>query len=98
MNINIRGELYDLSSSKVMGILNFTPDSFYDGSQDLSVKAIQNKYKKIKDASIIDVGCESTRPGSFSIEASEEIRRLGLALPIIRKNKDNYSKYIVFNR
>jgi dihydropteroate synthase len=71
-----------------MGILNITPDSFYDGSQDLSVKAIQNKYKNIKDASIIDIGCESTRPGSFSIEASEEIRRLGLALPIIRKNKD----------
>ena len=43
MNINIRGELYDLSSSKVMGILNLTPDSFYDGG----------KYNNVDDVSCL---------------------------------------------
>ncbi len=71
-----------------MGILNITPDSFYDGTLDLSAKTIQDKYKKIEDADIIDIGCESTRPGSFSIQASEEIRRLSLIFPIIKKNKN----------
>ena len=53
MNINIRGNLYDLSSPKIMGILNVTPDSFYDGGKHKSLKEIlklaKKSYKKVSD-------------------------------------------------
>ena len=49
MNINIRGNLYDLSSPMVMGILNVTPDSFYDGGKHKSVKEILNYVEKMID-------------------------------------------------
>lgn len=67
-----------------MGILNITPDSFYDGGKffDCS-KAIKHAKKIIEDgADIIDVGGESTRPGSDSISVTEEINRV---IPVIKK-------------
>ena len=48
MTLNIRGELIDLSTQKVMGILNVTPDSFYDGGYYNSVEQIKNQIKKLK--------------------------------------------------
>lgn len=70
----------------IMGILNFTPDSFSDGGDFFDKKSALNHVKKmIEDgADIIDLGCESTRPGADVLSAEEEISRLNLILPIIR--------------
>lgn len=66
-----------------MGILNVTPDSFSDGGQFLSVdKAVEHGIQMAKDgAAIIDIGAESTRPGSQAVDTDEQIRR---AIPIIQ--------------
>ncbi len=68
----------------LMGILNITPDSFYDGGLFFSEKkAIEHAYKLIEDgADIIDIGGESTRPGSIGVTLEEELNRI---LPILRK-------------
>lgn len=73
----------DLSRPVVMGILNVTPDSFSDGGKFTVVEtALQHAEKMIVEgASIIDIGGESTRPGSSRISASEEIARV---IPVIR--------------
>ena len=68
----------------VMGILNVTPDSFSDGGLYLDVEAAvaQATALEAAGADIIDVGGESTRPGSAGISAKEEMRRI---LPVLRK-------------
>ena len=67
----------------VMGVLNVTPDSFSDGGKFLNVKrAVQHALAMQRDgADIIDIGAESTRPGSVGISAAEELRRL---LPVLQ--------------
>tara|TARA_Y100001970_G_scaffold202504_1_gene246531 strand:+ start:28213 stop:28980 length:768 start_codon:yes stop_codon:yes gene_type:complete len=65
-----------------MGILNLTPDSFYDGVKDLDLISLEKKVKKNKYADIIDVGAESTRPFSDSITSEEEIERLSIFMDI----------------
>lgn len=69
-------------STKIMGILNVTPDSFYDGGKFLSKnQAIEHALKMAEDgADIIDIGGESTRPGSNSVPLKEEINRV---IPVI---------------
>ena len=64
--------------TKIMGILNVTPDSFSDGGEFFSLKAgLQRAYNLFElGADILDVGGESTRPGAESVSVSEEIRRL----------------------
>ena len=66
MNINIRGSPYDLSKAKVMGILNMTPDSFYDGGVHNRPNEIENHVNKmINDGmDILDIGGYSSRPGA----------------------------------
>ncbi|MGD1045469.1 MAG: dihydropteroate synthase [Bacteroidota bacterium] len=74
---------YDLASrTHVMGILNVTPDSFSDGGRYLDIEhAIEHGLKLVEDrADFIDVGGESTRPGSESVSIEEEIRRV---IPVI---------------
>ncbi len=68
----------------VMGILNVTPDSFYDGGRYDDLESALNRARKmIEDgADIIDVGGESTRPGSSHVSASEELRRI---IPVIKE-------------
>ncbi len=81
--IRLRGQELDCSSrTLVMGVLNVTPDSFSDGGRFYDpVKAIQHGLKLARDgADIIDVGGESTRPGSEAISAQEEMRRV---IPVI---------------
>ena len=75
----------------VMGVLNITPDSFYDGGKYLSSSDAIDKYKKIirEGADIIDIGGESTRPGSKEINAKEEINRIIPIISKIRKTKKN---------
>jgi len=74
---------YDLASrTYVMGILNVTPDSFSDGGRYLNIEqAIEHGQKLVEDgADFIDVGGESTRPGSESVSIEEEVRRV---IPVI---------------
>jgi len=71
----------------IMGILNLTPDSFYDGNKYLNFKSQTEINKKYKYADIIDVGAESSRPGSATISEQEELSRLSYAHKIDFKNK-----------
>ena len=84
--INVNGKLMDLSSPKVMGILNITPDSFFEQSRKQTSKDISERVKQILDegASIIDVGAYSSRPNADDVSIHEEMSRLRVALDIIR--------------
>ena len=64
MTVNIDGSLFDMSKPKIMGILNVTPDSFYDGGHFSTQKEILNQVEKMIDegADIIDLGGFSSRP------------------------------------
>lgn len=70
--------LLDLTSPKVMGIVNVTPDSFSDGGRHASVSsAMQHCEQLLKDgADILDIGAESTRPGAAPVTLDEELARL----------------------
>ena len=68
--LNIKGNLIDLSNPIIMGILNLTPDSFYDGISCIDEKFIRNKIDLYKNADIIDIGAESSRPYSEKISSS----------------------------
>ena len=76
-SINCNGKLIDLSSPKIMGILNLTPDSFSDGGKFNNEKsALLHAEKLIKEgADFIDIGAQSTRPNAEFLSAEEEIRR-----------------------
>jgi dihydropteroate synthase len=91
MNINIRGNLYDFSSPKVMGILNITPDSFYDGGKFKDDQKIKNHINKmINDGmDILDIGGYSSRPGASEVSISEELERVIPTLIFIKKNFKN---------
>ncbi|MCO6163807.1 dihydropteroate synthase [Flavobacterium sp. NRK F7] len=82
MTINCRGKLIDLSRPKVMGILNTTPDSFYDGGKYKNDQAILQQVEKMlkEGATFIDIGAYSSKPGAAFVSEEEEINRL---LPII---------------
>lgn len=85
--INIKGELLDLSAPVVMGILNVTPDSFFEGSRKETEQQIIDRVNEIlnQGGTIIDIGGQSTRPTSTLISAQEEIERLQFALTVINK-------------
>ena len=85
--LNVNGRLLDLSSPLVMGILNVTPDSFYDGSRTMQDEAIAHRAYEIiqQGGEMIDVGAYSTRPGANEVTEEEEMQRLRRALQIIRK-------------
>ena len=70
----------------IMGILNLTPDSFFDGGKWQSQQQIQSQIEKWVELGIdiIDVGCESSRPGANPISIEEEIERLNIIIPIIK--------------
>lgn len=82
-SINCNGTLIDLSSPKVMGILNCTPDSFFDGGKYNSSIAIVNQVEKMlsEGATFIDIGAYSSRPGAKHISEEEELNRI---LPVIK--------------
>lgn len=83
MTINCKGTLIDLSSPKVMGgILNLTPDSFYDGGQHKDEKSILNHTEKMltEGATFIDIGAYSSRPNADHVSEAEELKRI---LPIV---------------
>lgn len=85
--ISVHGKLLDLSTPRVMGILNVTPDSFYCNSRMQSEKAIAARIDEVfeQGASIIDLGAYSSRPGAADVSEEEEIARLRPALKEIRR-------------
>lgn len=85
--MNIRGRLIDLSTPQVMGILNVTPDSFYDGNRYTNDDSILIQAEKLlsEGATFIDVGGYSSRPGAEDISDQEEIKRSVNAVKIITK-------------
>lgn len=87
--INIRGHLIDLSSPKVMGILNCTPDSFYAGSCKQTEYEIAERANQIisEGGTMIDVGAFSTRPGAKEVSEEEETERLKKALQLVRREQ-----------
>ena len=82
---NIKGNLMDFSSPKVMGILNITPDSFFEKSRKQTEKEIVERVWEMKEegADIIDVGGYSSRPSSVFVDEKEEMRRLDWGLKIL---------------
>lgn len=82
MTINCKGQLIDLSDPIVMGILNLTPDSFYDGGRYKDPKSVLKHVEKMlaEGATLIDLGAYSSRPGAVHVPEDEELLRL---LPII---------------
>ncbi|TVZ10530.1 dihydropteroate synthase [Cellulophaga sp. RHA_52] len=83
MTINCNGNLINLSTPKVMGILNLTPDSFYDGGSYKNETDIVTKVEKmlVDGATFIDVGAYSSRPNAINISVNEEINRI---VPVVQ--------------
>ena len=86
-SINCKGKLIDLSTPKIMGILNLTPDSFSDGGKFNNEKSVLLQAEKlIKDgADFIDIGAQSTRPNADFLSARQEILRIGNVISLIKK-------------
>jgi len=82
-SINCNGTLIDLTSPKVMGILNITPDSFFDGGKYKNETEIISQVEKMlaEGATFIDVGAYSSRPGAKHISEQEELERI---LPVVK--------------
>jgi len=82
---NIKGNLIDFSSPKVMGILNITPDSFFENSRKQTEKEIIERVWQMKEegADIFDVGGYSSRPSAAFVDEEEEKRRLDWSLKIL---------------
>ena len=87
MNINYKGKLIDISSPRVMGILNLTPDSFYDGDMYNNEKTILNQVEKMLNdgASFIDLGAYSSRPGATHVSEDEEKNRIIKIVELLAK-------------
>jgi dihydropteroate synthase len=92
--INCRGKLIDLSSPIIMGILNVTPDSFYDGGVYTTVnKALARAESIIREGgTIIDIGAYSSRPGAADISPEEELKRL---IPVIEAIRERFPDTII---
>ncbi len=84
--LNCQGRLIDLSSPKIMGILNVTPDSFYDGGKFNKTSTLLRQTEKMltEGADMIDIGGMSSRPDASIIATEEELRRVIPAIQMIR--------------
>ena len=94
MEINIKGNLLDLNKPKIMGILNVTPDSFFDGGLYNTEKKVDIQVMKmIEDGmDILDVGGYSSRPGAKEISIDEEIDRV---IPVVKFIRKEYPELIL---
>lgn len=88
MTINCKGSLIDLSTPKVMGVLNLTPDSFFDGGKYKNESEILSQIEKMlaAGATIIDIGAYSSRPGATNISEEEEVKRIVPIIDLVLKN------------
>lgn len=87
-NFKINGKNLDLSTAIVMGILNITDDSFYDGGKYLSANIMLAKVEQMlsEGATIIDIGAQSSRPGAKAIDAQLEKERLVSAISCVKQH------------
>lgn len=94
MTINCNGTLVDLTLPKVMGILNITPDSFFDGGKykNESDFLLQTEKMLLEGATFIDVGAYSSRPGAKHISEEEELQRI---VPVINLLVKNFPEIII---
>lgn len=83
MTLNCNGKLVDLSNPKIMGILNLTPDSFYDGGKYKEEKHVLNQVEKmvLEGATFVDLGAYSSRPGAAMVSPEEEMSRI---VPVVK--------------
>ena len=83
MTLNCNGKLIDLSTPKVMGILNVTPDSFYDGGKFKNDTCFLSHAERLinEGATFVDIGAYSSKPGADFVSETEELNRL---IPIVR--------------
>lgn len=84
--LNIKGRLVDITRPQVMGILNVTPDSFYDSSRSFNRISISNRIDTMlnEGVDIIDIGAYSSRPGAADVTPQEEMRRLEMGIKLIK--------------
>lgn len=92
--IKVGDKILDLKTPKVMGILNITPDSFYDGGKhNLPLFALKHAEKLLQDgADILDLGAYSTRPGAEEVTSEQELKRI---LPIVQEISKNFPEAIL---
>jgi dihydropteroate synthase len=83
MTLNCQGNLLDLTVPKVMGILNVTPDSFYDGGSYSTLSAVVQQAESMLDegATFIDIGGYSSKPNAAEVSVDEELHRV---LPVVK--------------
>jgi dihydropteroate synthase len=86
LSLNLGGTIMDLSTPRIMGIINATPDSFYNGSRvPEAAHAVEKAREMIQQgADILDIGAVSSRPGSHEISEAEELERLSPVLEALR--------------
>lgn len=91
MTINCKGQLISLRQPKIMGILNITPDSFFDGGKYKDAKSVLKQVEKMNTdgATFIDVGAYSTRPGAQEIDEQLELKRITPIIELILKEFPN---------
>ena len=94
MLINCKGKLTDLSTPKIMGILNCTPDSFYDGGKHKDEAALLRQAEKMlnEGADFIDVGAYSSKPNAEFVSNAEELRR---AVPVVEMLQKHFPEALV---
>ena len=94
MNISCKGKLIDLTTPKIMGILNLTPDSFYDGGlyNNTDRALAQTEKMLLEGATFIDVGGASSKPGAVEISADEELARV---LPVIEEIHKTFPETLI---
>ncbi len=94
LSLNCKGQLIDLSTPKVMGILNITPDSFYDGGQFKDSKSILLQTEKLisEGATFVDVGAYSSRPGANFVSENEELHRI---IPVVELILKHFPKTLI---
>ncbi|GEP50836.1 dihydropteroate synthase [Flavobacterium noncentrifugens] len=94
MTINCNGRLIDLETPKVMGILNVTPNSFFDGGKYADESEILNRVEKMlaEGADFIDIGAYSSKPSAEFVSEKEEIERI---LPVVQLIVKHFPEAII---
>ena len=94
MTLNCNGQLIALDTPKVMGILNITPDSFYDGGRFKDEKSILTQVEKLlkEGASFIDIGAYSSRPSADFVSEDEELKRL---IPVVTLVRNSFPECLI---
>lgn len=92
--IQVRNKLFDLSIPKIMGVLNATPDSFFEGSRIEKNADLSSRVSAMVNAGmdILDIGGCSTRPGSEEVSEKEELERV---LPLIKKIRQEFPEVLI---